>query len=63
MLKFLLKERGIKVQRMRFRDSIHRVDQQGVKERKKGRLKRRVYNVEGPEPFVANYLSTQIKNM
>ena len=48
MLKFLLKERGIKVQRMRLRDSIHRVDQEGVKERKKGRLKRRVYNVQGP---------------
>lgn len=42
MLKFLLKDRGIKVQRMRLRDSIHRVDQEGVKERKKGRLKRRV---------------------
>ena len=48
MLKFLLKERGIKVQRVRLRDSIHRVDQVGVKERKKGRLKRRVYNVQGP---------------
>jgi len=48
MLKFLLKERGIKVQRMRLRDSIHRVDQEGVKERKNGRLKRRVYNVQGP---------------
>ena len=48
MLKFLLKERGVKVQRMRFRDNIHCVHQQGVKERKKRRLKRRVYNVEGP---------------
>lgn len=48
MLKFLLKERGIKVQGMRVRDSIHRVDQEGVKERKKGSLKRRVYNVQGP---------------
>ena len=48
MLKFLLKERGIKVQRKRLRDSIHRVDQEGVKERKKGRLKQRVYNVQGP---------------
>ena len=51
MLRFLLKERGIKVQRMRLRDSVHRVDQEGVRERKKGRLKRRVYNVQGP-----NYL-------
>ena len=37
MLRFLLKER---VQRMRLRDSVHRVDQEGVRERKKGRLKR-----------------------
>ena len=51
MLRFLLKERGIKVQRMRLRDSVHRVDQEGVRERKKGCLKRRVYNVQGP-----NYL-------
>ena len=48
MMKFLLQERGIKVQRMRLRDSIHRVDQEGVRERKKGRLQRRVYNVQGP---------------
>ena len=48
MLKFILQERGIKVQRMRLRDSIHRVDQDGVEERKKGSLKRRVYNVQGP---------------
>ncbi|KAJ7363480.1 hypothetical protein OS493_009635 [Desmophyllum pertusum] len=48
MMKFLLQERGIKVQRMRHRDSIHRVDQEGVRERKKGRLQRRVYNVQGP---------------
>ena len=48
MIKFLLQERGIKVQRMRLRDSIHRVDEEGVRERKKGRLQRRVYNVNGP---------------
>ena len=48
MLKFLLQERGIKVQRMRLRDSIHRVDEEGVRERTKGRLQRRVYNVKGP---------------
>ena len=46
MLKFRLKKRDIKVQRMRLRDSIHRVDQKGVTERKTGRLKRRVYNVQ-----------------
>ena len=48
ILKFLLAERGIKVQRMRLRDSVHRVDKKGVRERKKGRLQRRVYNVNGP---------------
>ena len=30
---FLLRERGIKVQRMRLRDSIHHVDEKGVSER------------------------------
>ena len=48
MIKQLLKEKGINVQRMRLRDSIHRVDECGVQERKKGRLHRRVYNVKGP---------------
>ena len=33
---------------MRIRDSIHRVDQDGVNARKKGRLHPRVYNVKGP---------------
>lgn len=36
------------MQRMRLRDSIHRVDGHGVENRKKGRLHRRVYNVKGP---------------
>ena len=45
LMAFLLRERGIKVQRMKLRDSIHRVDEKGVSERKKGRLQRRVYNV------------------
>jgi transposase len=48
MLKQLLSHRGIKVQRMRLRDSLHKVDGKGVQERKKGRLHRRVYNVQGP---------------
>lgn len=48
MLKFLLQERGIKVQRMRLWDCIHRLDQDGSYERKKGCLQRRVYNVQGP---------------
>lgn len=38
MMKFLLQERGITVQRMRLRDSIHRVNLEGLLERKKGRL-------------------------
>ena len=36
------------MQRIRLRDSIHLVDQEGVRERKKGRLKQRVYKVKGP---------------
>ena len=48
MLKQLLQGKGIKVQRNRLRDSIHRVDGQGVASRKKGRLHRRIYNVKGP---------------
>lgn len=48
MIRFFLQERGIKVQRMRLRDSIHRVDERRVECRKKSRLKLRVYNVQGP---------------
>jgi AraC-like DNA-binding protein len=43
----ILRTRGIHVQRYRLRESLHRVDNKGVNERKKGRLKRRVYNVQG----------------
>ena len=38
MFKQLLQGKGIKVQRNRLRDSIHRVDSLGVANRKKGRL-------------------------
>ena len=48
IFKQLLKGKGIKVPRNRLRDSIHRVDSQGVVSRKKGRLHRRIYNVKGP---------------
>ena len=48
LLKQILADRGIKVQRMRLRDSIHRVDHEGVENRKRGRLRRRTYNVQGP---------------
>lgn len=48
MLREVLKGKGIKVQRWRFRDSIHRIDDAGCKQRKTGRLKRRIYNVMAP---------------
>lgn len=48
LLKQILAHREIKVQRMRLRDNIHRVDHEGVENRKRGRLRRRTYNVQGP---------------
>lgn len=48
MLRQMLVTKGIRIQRWRLRDSIHRIDSHGVSERKKGRLCRRVYNVMGP---------------
>ena len=48
MLQEMLGNNGIKVQRYRLRDSIHRVDYIGVQTRTRGRLKRRSYNVKGP---------------
>ncbi|CAG2223808.1 unnamed protein product [Mytilus edulis] len=50
-LRIMLKRRGIHVPRWRLRDSIKRVDENGPQERHRGRLHRRIYNVEGP-----NYL-------
>ena len=47
MLRELLKGRDFNVERYRLRDSIHRVNGFGAQARKKGRLKRRVYNVNG----------------
>ena len=47
MLRELLKSRGFNVERYRLRDSILRVNDFGAQARKKGRLKRRVYNVKG----------------
>ena len=52
VLRELLKGRGIIIQRYQFRDSMHRVSEVGIQSRRKGRLKRRVYNVKG-----ANHLS------
>lgn len=48
MIKQFLVEKGIRVPRVRLRESIHRVDDAGVSARKRGLLHRRVYNVEGP---------------
>ena len=48
MLKHLLEEKGLKVQRMRLRDSLHRVDMVGVEERKRRKRHRRICDVEGP---------------
>lgn len=51
MLRQMLILKGIRIQRWRLRDSIHRMDDQGVHDRRTGRLHRRVYDVPGP-----NYL-------
>ncbi|CAB3995481.1 uncharacterized protein LOC110446871 [Paramuricea clavata] len=48
MVKGILLQRGIKVQRMKLRDSLHRVDEEGIQRRRVGRLTRRVYAVRGP---------------
>ena len=40
--------KGIRVQRWRLRESVHRMDTHGVRDRQAGRLHRRVYNVMGP---------------
>ena len=43
-----LRSRGIKVQRQRVRDSLHRVDPVGIELRSRRILHRRVYNVKSP---------------
>ena len=47
ILRELLKGRRIITQRYRFRDSMHRVSEVGIQSRRKGNLKRRVYNIKG----------------
>ena len=47
ILRELLKGREIIIQRYQFRDSMHHVSEAGIQSRRKGRLKRRVYNVKG----------------
>jgi len=48
MLGQILKQKGFSVQRWRLRYAVHTLDDMGVSEKKKGRLQRRVYNVQGP---------------
>ncbi|CAG2199511.1 unnamed protein product [Mytilus edulis] len=48
LLKQILAQQNIKVQRYRLRDSMYRVDKKGILERKKGRLHRRTYSVQSP---------------
>ena len=48
LLKQILAHRGIKVQRMRLCDSVQRVDHEGVENRERACLRRRTYNVQGP---------------
>lgn len=47
LLSQLLRQKGIYIQRWRLRDSLHRIDLNGLKDRKKGTLRRRVYDVKG----------------
>ena len=47
MFNQMLKHRGLNIQRFRIRESLHRVDSEGIRRRKKSRLSRRVYNVQG----------------
>ena len=51
MLREFLKQKDIFVQRSCLRQSLQRIDMDGITDRSKKRLKRRVYNVQGP-----NYL-------
>ena len=48
LLKELLKNKVIIVQRLQLRNNIHRVDEAGVSSRKTGKFKGRVYNVKAP---------------
>ena len=48
MLKEILKERKVKVPRSVLKDSLQRVDEDGIVDRSRRRLHRRVYSVKGP---------------
>ena len=47
MIRHILLDGGIAVQRNRLRECLHRVDEEGIAKRSKGRLHRRIYNVRG----------------
>ena len=47
MIGQMLRGKGVTVQRYRLRESLHRVDEDGILRRSRGRLCRRVYNVKG----------------
>ncbi|KAK6166823.1 hypothetical protein SNE40_023438 [Patella caerulea] len=48
MVRAVLQECGIKITRSRLRNILHEIDRDGIKERRRGRLHRRVYNVQAP---------------
>ena len=48
LIKEMLFVRNIKVQCRHLRDSLHRVDSEGIVQRSRGRLQRRTYHVQGP---------------
>ena len=48
ILGHVLKGRGLYVERFRLQDSMHRVEGGGIEARTRRRLKRRIYNVKGP---------------
>lgn len=48
LIKQMILGKNIKVQRWRLRESLHRVDSEGIAQRRRGRLQRRVYHVQGP---------------
>ena len=56
LVKQVLIGRKIKVQRWRLCESLHRADSEGIAQRKRGRLSRRVYSVQGISKFVVQNL-------
>ncbi|XP_052281363.1 uncharacterized protein LOC127878877 [Dreissena polymorpha] len=48
MLRKVLLQKGIKVQRFRLRQCLKHLDEDGIRARKRRRLRRRIYNVSAP---------------